>query len=344
MDHGYDPRISGATAAVPSRQSNNQSPADAAITAVPSTAGASHYSTLEVAGVPAGDKVVVVNGPEQEKIVIHPAPDFMKEAVPQPYYSLAPGYPVDPNYAQQSYYDTQTSYPMSAWSISNPWGKRTGPDQEQEAPPPGKRETICGLKRRTFFIVLWVVSILVAIGIGVGTGVGVTMRSRSSEDSDAASPSLGAGDSSSSSAATTTTTQPDKTQSPTPSNPADDTPSDIAATPTAVNTGGSRTTISSAGPTSTPQFGGPGGRCVNEWGSDCICLDQGICVNRWRGTPYTGSRGNWPCPDDPDNIMACVVAPCLGREKPASCLWREACREVVPACQYHQSGARAFAG
>ena len=43
-----------------------------------------------------------------------------------------------------------------------------------------------------------------------------------------------------------------------------------------------------------------------------------------------GYAGNWPCPDDPDNIMACVVKPCLGKTKGTQCLWKEACREVSP--------------
>ncbi|KAK0714473.1 hypothetical protein B0T21DRAFT_387151 [Apiosordaria backusii] len=81
--------------------------------------------------------------------------------------------------------------------------------------------------------------------------------------------------------------------------------------------------------TNTPQIGGIGGRCQNQWGADCICLDSGICVNKWNGTPYTGYEGNYPCPDDADNIMACVVKPCLGQTDPAECLWRERCSEVL---------------
>ncbi|KAK0712049.1 hypothetical protein B0H67DRAFT_493063, partial [Lasiosphaeris hirsuta] len=73
-----------------------------------------------------------------------------------------------------------------------------------------------------------------------------------------------------------------------------------------------------------------GGRCSNQWGGDCICLDEGICRNKWKGTPYTGTPDNWPCPNDPDNIMACVVKPCLGKVEPAQCLWKEACRQLDP--------------
>ncbi|KAK3387366.1 hypothetical protein B0H63DRAFT_392855 [Podospora didyma] len=68
-----------------------------------------------------------------------------------------------------------------------------------------------------------------------------------------------------------------------------------------------------------------GGRCANGWGSDCICLDESTCRNKWKGTPYTGYSPNWPCPNEPDNVMACVVKPCLGQVAPAQCLWKEAC-------------------
>ncbi|KAK4672066.1 hypothetical protein QC763_100970 [Podospora pseudopauciseta] len=75
-----------------------------------------------------------------------------------------------------------------------------------------------------------------------------------------------------------------------------------------------------------PALAAVGGRCSNNWGGDCICLDSSVCRNRWGGTPYTGSPGNWPCPNDPDNIMACVVKPCPGQGSGTQCLWRNACR------------------
>ncbi|KAK0612220.1 hypothetical protein B0T14DRAFT_440449 [Immersiella caudata] len=100
-------------------------------------------------------------------------------------------------------------------------------------------------------------------------------------------------------------------------------------------------TISTTPPTSTSstlttntasvKIGGIGGRCSNNWGGDCICLDKDVCRTKWKGTPYTGTPDNWPCPKDPDNIMACVVKPCLGKSDPSQCLWKETCREPNPA-------------
>lgn len=71
-----------------------------------------------------------------------------------------------------------------------------------------------------------------------------------------------------------------------------------------------------------------GGRCSNNWGGDCICLDQNVCRDRWGGQPYTGSPGNWPCPWDPDNVMACVIRPCPGKGGNTQCLWSDACRST----------------
>src|SRR4051812_22188279 len=79
-----------------------------------------------------------------------------------------------------------------------------------------------------------------------------------------------------------------------------------------------------------PALAAPGGRCSNNWGDDCICLDLNVCRSRWGGTPYTGSPGNWPCPSDPDNIMACIVYDCPGHGSDTQCLWREGCRSVNP--------------
>jgi len=71
-----------------------------------------------------------------------------------------------------------------------------------------------------------------------------------------------------------------------------------------------------------------GDKCRNNWGHDCICLDKGVCRNRYGGTPYTGTPGNWPCPADPDNVMACVVAPCPKVGGFSQCLWRPGCFSV----------------
>jgi hypothetical protein len=83
------------------------------------------------------------------------------------------------------------------------------------------------------------------------------------------------------------------------------------------------------------KIGGIGGRCSNNWGGDCICLDKDVCRTKWKGTPYTGTPDNWPCPKDPDNIMACVVKPCLGKVEPSQCLWKEACSQPNPGRVHH---------
>jgi hypothetical protein len=78
------------------------------------------------------------------------------------------------------------------------------------------------------------------------------------------------------------------------------------------------------------QVGGSGGRCTSEyWGPNCICLDGNVCQNKWKGKTYSGNGpGHWPCPNDPNNIVACLVQPCLGKALPSQCLWREACSQV----------------
>ncbi|OCK91565.1 uncharacterized protein K441DRAFT_707143 [Cenococcum geophilum 1.58] len=83
-----------------------------------------------------------------------------------------------------------------------------------------------------------------------------------------------------------------------------------------------------------PALAAVGGRCSNNWGDDCICLDDNVCRNRWGGDPYTGTPSNWPCPSDPDNIMACVVRDCPGHGSSTQCLWREGCQSVNsdPVC------------
>ena len=190
-----------------------------------------------------------------------------------------------------------------------------------------KRATILGMKRRTFFIMAWVTSLLVAIAIGVGAGLGATLGSRNSRGS------AGAGTNSSGDSITAADASPGREAStiPTTSLPAEKTSSGAATTLTTKLTTTSSPLASSA-PTTTSsvKVGGVGGRCSNEWGGDCICLDRGICENKWKGTPYTGYEGNWPCPYDLSNIMACVIKPCLGKLEPAQCLWKEACRELNP--------------
>jgi hypothetical protein len=74
-----------------------------------------------------------------------------------------------------------------------------------------------------------------------------------------------------------------------------------------------------------PILAAVGGRCSNNWGGDCICLDSTECRDKWGGKAYTGSPGNWPCPNDADNIMACVVKPCPGVGGSSQCLWSNVC-------------------
>lgn len=71
-----------------------------------------------------------------------------------------------------------------------------------------------------------------------------------------------------------------------------------------------------------------GGHCSNNWGEDCICLDQNVCRNTWGGIAYSGTAGNFPCPDDPKDIMACVIQPCPTKPRSGTtqCLWREGCK------------------
>lgn len=60
----------------------------------------------------------------------------------------------------------------------------------------------------------------------------------------------------------------------------------------------------------TSSLAAVGGHCSNNWGNDCICLDRGACQNTWKGVAYAGSPGNYPCPADPNNVMACIIRPC----------------------------------
>jgi hypothetical protein len=206
----------------------------------------------------------------------------------------------------------------------------------------GARTKILGLKRRTFFIVAWATSLLIAIAVGLGAGLGATIGSRSA---DTGVTTTGAGasvpggittppaqsvTSTGATSASRTTSRPDgDTAAPSTSLPAPTLPN--APSPSIAST--TPPSASSAPPPQSSaalKIGGVGGRCSNNWGGDCICLDEGVCRNKWKGTPYTGMPGNYPCPNDPSNIMACVVSPCLGKAKPAQCLWKETCNQLSP--------------
>lgn len=85
-----------------------------------------------------------------------------------------------------------------------------------------------------------------------------------------------------------------------------------------------------------------GGRCSNNWGADCICLDKTVCQNTWKGVAYTGTPGNYPCPADPNNVMACIIRPCPGKPKSGTtqCLWTEACGQLTGSKCFHPSNNR----
>ncbi|KAK4225687.1 hypothetical protein QBC38DRAFT_420753 [Podospora fimiseda] len=87
--------------------------------------------------------------------------------------------------------------------------------------------------------------------------------------------------------------------------------------------------MTSRPPTPDPIKSTPGNRCSNQWGRDCICLPQGECKDQWQGEPTSGWPENRPCPGSSiSNLVGCIVRPCLGKMKPAQCLWKEACRSV----------------
>ncbi|GAB1312798.1 hypothetical protein MFIFM68171_03008 [Madurella fahalii] len=268
------------------------------------SAGASHHhSTLEVVFAPDYDKEAVRQS----------AADCDKVVVQQP--------DIPPPPFDQKYYTLQTPIPTSA----APWERDVGVVDEKK---------ILGLKRRTFFITAWVVSVVIAIAVGLGAGLGATMGLRSTSSSGTTAGAVTGSLSTTTIVPTTSPTSAHDSSSVSTQTPQ----SEPSATMSLIqgSSSPSPTSIVQSSTSSAPQstaslkIGGVGGRCSNEWGGDCICLDDGICRNKWKGTPYTGTPDNWPCPDDPDNIMACIIQPCLGKLEPSQCLWREACRELDP--------------
>ncbi|KAL2187594.1 hypothetical protein L209DRAFT_753642 [Thermothelomyces heterothallicus CBS 203.75] len=267
-----------------------------------------HYHDKAVFGK--NDKVAYVPSREDYKVVVQQGTDARKPATPGAY--------SDQNQPEQ--YSPQTTYApgASAWE-GDAFSSREPPQTD------GGGKKVLGLKRRAFFIVMWVASLLVAIGIGVGVGVGVSMRSSSGSggsDSDAGA------DLGSDSAMPPRTTTPGSTGAGSAASSSSSSSSSVTgsasrgATPSSV-------TLTAPRSTAAVQIGGVGGRCSNNWGADCICLDRDVCVNRWQGEPMTGTGpADWPCPDDPNNIVACIVKPCLGKPEGSQCMWSEACRQV----------------
>lgn len=261
--------------------------------------------------------------PHSDLEVVPDGADYDKTAIPSSPYShhdkiLVP---------QQPYYQKevveQNAYPVGGdgYNNNNPAPAAAGHGNGDAiaaliAPPPTRREKILGLRRKIFFILVWIISIALAIAIGVGAGVGAS----SSRNNSSAATKTGVKEEITAAASGHATPSPTSSTS----------PGGAQVSPTTrLSTTDSRLPTTTISPSPPPvKTGGVGGRCSNQWGADCVCLDSGICRDVWRGTPYIGYEGNWPCPGDPANVMACVVKPCLGKQKGAQCLWREACREV----------------
>jgi len=193
---------------------------------------------------------------------------------------------------------------------------------------------ILGLKRRTFFILAWIASIVVAVAASVGGSLGATMGKHTcdiaTDEAAAATARVSTALSATSRSATAGVPGSTGSSGVVP----ESTRESARTTPTVSTTKGPSSTTGSSSVSTTNtvsvKIGGVGGRCSNQWGGDCVCLDQGICKNVWKGTSYMGTPDNWPCPNDPNNIMACVIKPCLGKTEPSQCLWKEACRQPNP--------------
>ncbi|KAK0750030.1 hypothetical protein B0T18DRAFT_487786 [Schizothecium vesticola] len=288
------------------------------------------HSDLEVVPHAAdSDKYAIPSSPysDHDKILVPQQPYYQKEVVEQNAYGVGGYY--NNNYNTNTNNNNNNNSPAAAAAAGYGNGDE-GQGAAAPIPPTGRREKILGLRRKTFFILVWVISIALAIAIGVGAGVGAS-ASRNNNTAAAAAAN-----------GTATGVREEITAGAGPAAPSQNSggggantaggPSTSPLLPTTLPTTISPSSQSSSTTAPPPlKTGGVGGRCSNQWGADCVCLDSGICRDVWRGTPYTGYEGNWPCPADPNNVMACVVKPCLGKAKGSQCLWREACRELNPA-------------
>lgn len=71
------------------------------------------------------------------------------------------------------------------------------------------------------------------------------------------------------------------------------------------------------------------GRCYGRWNDGfCICMDYDLCTHTYKGTPYDGSPGDYPCPYDPNNIIGCFIAPCPGQGGYTECTFAEGCEKA----------------
>lgn len=85
-----------------------------------------------------------------------------------------------------------------------------------------------------------------------------------------------------------------------------------------------------------------GGRCSSGWGNSCICLDANQCVSKYRGFAVAGSPGNWPCPSDPNNVVACYVSPCPKASSSTFCTWRNGCKKQAARKWIYPSPGRSI--
>ncbi|KAK4126750.1 hypothetical protein N657DRAFT_630719 [Parathielavia appendiculata] len=86
-----------------------------------------------------------------------------------------------------------------------------------------------------------------------------------------------------------------------------------------------------------------GGRCSGSWDTKwCICLDHNVCRDQFGGDALQGSPGNWPCPNDPDNVMGCrITRNCPTKDFHTACLWRNMVSALVETISFAVISVRA---
>ena len=69
-----------------------------------------------------------------------------------------------------------------------------------------------------------------------------------------------------------------------------------------------------------------GGRCSSFWSqTSCICLDKNVCTGQYGGVTIEGVAPDWPCPNDPANVLGCQISPCPGVGGGTKCTWSDLC-------------------
>ncbi|KAH6857050.1 hypothetical protein B0I37DRAFT_89272 [Chaetomium sp. MPI-CAGE-AT-0009] len=280
-------------------------------------AGHNDHSTLEVVHTQDYNNVAFN---KNDKVAFVPSHEHDKIAVPPQAYDDAAYYHQPNSGAWRP--QTETT-PATVAQSGYTW------DGDARAPGgdvgTGKKERILGLKRWVFFTVMGIVLfIVVAVGVGVGVGVGVS-ATRSTSNAEAGAAASSTSDTAALSTASTTSMQ-------TPETATSSVQSATATSASRASTGSRSSTSSATRSTPSRQLvGGFNGRCTENWGSDCICLDENVCASTWNGTAQTGRKPDWPCPNDPVYVKACYVQPCKDASQPSSrCLWREDCAELDP--------------